>query len=158
MLVILALLVWAQAAPPVRSISLPRLLATLKLGEQSPPLARQFTPRHAPIGTYEVFVADEPIDRMTSRLQRLAGSDEVEGAWLAAPAEIWEAFGTVGPYDRGRLARLYGGRRPSLARGPVIRSGAVVASLTLISPHPDAELTRLEPGTMTIATDLRQLP
>jgi hypothetical protein len=40
----------------------------------------------------------------------------------------------------------------------VIRSGVVVASLTLISPHPDAELTRLEPGTMTIATDLRQLP
>jgi hypothetical protein len=155
--ILVSVLVAAQSAP-LGTTSLSRLLGTLRPGARDAGLARQFTPRHAPPGTYDVFVADEPLDRMLVRFERLAGSAGVEGAWTATATDIWEAFGTVGRYDRARLAQLYGGRRPLVARGPVIRSGVTVASVTLISPHPDAALTRLVPGTMVVATDLRGLP
>jgi hypothetical protein len=60
-----------------------------------------------------------------------------------------DAFGSGGLYDRAALARLYGSRRPSVARGWIDEAGRF-ESLTLISPHPDAGLTRLEPGTLII--------
>jgi hypothetical protein len=148
----------ASQLTPLGSTSLSRLLGTLRPGTRDVALARQFTPLHAPPGMYDVFVADEPLDRMLMRFERLAGGAGVEGAWVAAPVDIWEAFGTVGLYNRARLAQLYGARRPHVARGPVIRSGVTVATVTLISPHPDAALTRLVPGTMVVATDLRGLP
>jgi hypothetical protein len=157
-LVLAGAFVAAQLAPPVGPTSLARLLATLRPGTRDADLARLFTPRQAPPGTYDVFVSEEPLDRVLVRFERLAGSAGVEGAWTAGATDIWEAFGTVGRYDRARLAQLYGARRPLVARGPVIRSGVTVASVTLISPHPDAAMTRLAPGTMIVATDLRALP
>jgi len=61
-----------------------------------------------------------------------------------------EAFGTAGLYDRSKVARLYAGRRVSVVRAPIERDGRTIAAVTLISPYPDATLTRLEPGTMVI--------
>jgi hypothetical protein len=155
---VLVLVLVATQPAWLGTTSLSRLLATLRPGERDAGLARQFTPQHAPPGTYDVFVADEPLERMLVRFQRLSGSADVAGAWRAAPTDIWEAFGTVGRYDRARLAQLYGARRPLVARGPIIRGGVTVASVTLISPHPDQALSALQPGTMIVAMDLRGLP
>ena len=60
-----------------------------------------------------------------------------------------DAFGTAGPYSRPKLARLYSGTKVRVARGWRLQ-GEVFESVTLLSPHPDAELTRLLPGTMVI--------
>ena len=59
-----------------------------------------------------------------------------------------DAFGSAGPYDRA-LARLYGGRRVTVARGWT-EHGNPFESLTLISPRPGATLARLMPGTLVI--------
>ena len=60
-----------------------------------------------------------------------------------------DAFGAAGPYDRAALSRLYGGRRVIVARGWT-EHGNRFESITLISPHPDATLTGLMPGTLVI--------
>ena len=63
--------------------------------------------------------------------------------------EPLEAFGSAGRYDRAALARLYRATRPRVARG-WRRQGDRFESITLVSPYPDATLTRLNPGTLII--------
>ena len=58
--------------------------------------------------------------------------------------------GAAGPYDRARLARLYGGTRVRVVRGWAETAGHF-ESVTLLSPYPDPDLTRLQPGTMVIS-------
>ena len=60
-----------------------------------------------------------------------------------------DAFGAAGTYDRAALSRLFGGRRTTVARGWT-EQGERFESITLISPHPDATLRRLVPGTLVI--------
>jgi hypothetical protein len=60
-----------------------------------------------------------------------------------------DAFGAAGSYNRGALARLYGGSRVRVARGWAQR-GDRFESVTLLSPYPDPSLTSLRPGTMAI--------
>ena len=76
------------------------------------------------------------------------------GPWAVRRLETGQAFGASAVYDETRLARLFNGRRAFVSRGPVLREGQVVASVTLISPYPDPELTRLEPGTLVILFDV----
>lgn len=59
-----------------------------------------------------------------------------------------EAFDGAALFDRARLARLYGGRAPQAARGPIIEHGRVTAVVLLLSPYPDPDLDRLHPGTL----------
>ena len=42
----------------------------------------------------------------------------------------------------------------SVVRGPVEHGGKVVAAVTLISPYPDATLSRLEKGTLVITVNV----
>ncbi|HEV3139494.1 MAG TPA: hypothetical protein VGY57_03205, partial [Vicinamibacterales bacterium] len=63
--------------------------------------------------------------------------------------EPLDAFGSAGRYDRSALARAYGGTRARVARG-WRKTGDRFESITLISPYPDATLTRLNPGTLII--------
>lgn len=63
--------------------------------------------------------------------------------------EPLDAFGSAGRYDRSKLVRLYGGRRVSVLRG-WRQQGDRFESVTLLSPYPDAALTRLHPGTLII--------
>jgi hypothetical protein len=72
------------------------------------------------------------------------------GAWRVSPSPPLDAFDAAARFDRHRLARLYGSRRPLIARGPIERNGRIVASLTLIAPYPDTALSKLLPGTMVI--------
>jgi hypothetical protein len=146
-LVLVGLLAWLGAdAAAAEDVRLP--------GVPSPEMAKLFTPRHARIGTYQVTLLTDGIGGAV-RLVKVAiapdaGPDDPAGAWRVQQLDPLEAFGTAGVYDRSRLARLYAGRRVSIVRGPVERHGAVVAAVTLISPHPDATLSRLEPGTLAI--------
>jgi hypothetical protein len=52
------------------------------------------------------------------------------------------------------VARLYTGRKARVVRIPVERQGRTIAAITLISPHPDPTLSKLEEGTMVIVLNL----
>ena len=112
----------------------------------------------APFGTraaaYRIFVTTLPIDALLGRLTQDPSLLHPPGAWVSAPVLPADAFGQTGRYDRSRLARLYGARRPVVARGPRGAAGRPTEAWTLVSPYPNPDLTRLEPGTMLIVVDL----
>ena len=124
-------------------------------GTPAPALARLFTPLQAPVGTYTVTVLPEGIQAALARVKTALAPDAAAGnppgSWQVQSLDPLEAFGTAGVYDRSKVARLFTGRRVSVVRGPVERDGKVVAAVTLISPYPDATLSRLEKGTIVIA-------
>ena len=129
-------------------------------GASAPQLAKLFTPLQAPEGTYQVTVLREGIDDalrlVKGALAPEARPGEPAGSWQAQALDPLEAFGTAGPYDRSKVARLYTGRRATVVRGPVERDGRVVAAVTLVSPHPDPTLSRLETGTLVILLRIRK--
>jgi len=100
-------------------------------------LTTLFTPARPQLGRYEVFTTLEPLTAVA------------RPEWRIETVPPLDAFGAAGSYDRAALSRLYGGRRVSVARGWT-EEGNRFESLTLISPHPDAALSRLMPGTLII--------
>jgi hypothetical protein len=102
-----------------------------------PDLATLWTPRHPQLGRYEVCT--------TSR----ALTEVADPSWKVEPVAPLDAFGDAGSYNKAAVARLYGGRRPTVARGWVAENGRFV-SITLVSPYPDRQLRALEPGTLVI--------
>jgi hypothetical protein len=72
-----------------------------------------------------------------------------ENAEALEALEALEAFGSAGTYNRAALARLYGGTRVRVARSWTSSAGTFTA-VTRLSPHPDAQLSRLLPGTLEI--------
>ena len=127
-------------------------------GTPAPALARLFTPLQAPEGVYGVTVLEGGIDEALHAVKNALAPDakpgQPAGSWQVQHLDPLEAFGTTGIYDRSKVARLYVGRRASVVRGPVEHGGKVVAAVTLISPYPDATLSRLEPGTLVIVLDV----
>jgi hypothetical protein len=109
-----------------------------------PAFAQLFTPLHPQFGQYEVCVASAAIGDASEDLRRegfhLSGMEDLEPL---------DAFGSSGTYDRSALVRLYGGRRAKVVRG-WRKKGDAFESLTLISPHPDAQMQRLAEDTMII--------
>ena len=162
----------ASSVPaPACSVAGPPSSAAIDLpvpGTPSPAHLRLFTPLAAPPGAYIVTVMAEPIAAARRRVMTALGVAEAPAAGPGAPAPVgappapWavrrlepaEAFGASGPYEPIRLARLFDGRRAEVARGPVVRDGRAVASVTLISPYPDPAFSRLEPGTLVIVLRL----
>ena len=118
------------------------------LGVEDAALTRLFTPASVPKGTYVVYRSDRPVEEITAQL---GGQDphHAPGAWKLERQEALEAFDGARQADRFRIAELYVGIHPFVARGSLVRDGRREA-YTLISPHPDASLTRLEPGTIVI--------
>jgi hypothetical protein len=117
------------------------LLATLVSCD--PVLTALFTPARPSIGRYQICTTAQPLDVVAA---------ESTDAPHYGPSEMLDpldAFGTAGPYDRAALARLYGGKRVRVARGWIDNADRF-ESITLLSPYPDATLTRLLPGTMII--------
>ena len=102
-----------------------------------PAFARLFTPSRPVLGRFEVCTDSRP-------LTDIAPSD-----WTIEALEAADAFGGAGAYDHAAVARLYGGRRPRVARGWTEDSDRFEA-VTLISPYPNATVTTLEPGTLII--------
>jgi hypothetical protein len=103
-----------------------------------PQLTRLFTPAHPQLGRYEVCATDQSIAALAPR------------GWTIAVRSPLDGFGGVDVFfDKSAVARLYGGSRVRVARG-WRQDGNRFESVTLVSPHPDATLTRLEPGTLVV--------
>src|SRR5688500_19233559 len=108
-------------------------LLPMALGAQGEPvcdpaLAGLWTPAHPQLGRYEVCTTSRP-------LTEIAGP-----AWDIETVPPLDAFGTAGSFDKAAVARLYGGRWPSVARGWVAGTGRV-EGLTPASPYPDRHPT-----------------
>jgi hypothetical protein len=112
-----------------------------------PALTSLFTPLRPGLGRYEVCTTADALDRVAA-----IGPDGPKYGQIEM-LEPLEAFGAAGPYDRTALARLYTGKRVRVTRGWIER-GDRFESVTLLSPYPDATLTRLHPGTMMITWTL----
>lgn len=112
-----------------------------------------FTPVRVPFGTFQTHTTTADL---ASVVRHLSGSPafSAPGAFRVESVITLEAFGQSGGYDRWKLARLYGARRVTVARGPRMEGGRTVEAWTLISPYPDASLERLEPGTLRIVLRL----
>ena|SRR5437899_77436 len=108
-----------------------------------PALTALFTPARPSIGRYQICTTAEPVDVVAAQN---ADAPHYGPSEMLDPLD---AFGTAGPYDRAALTRLYGGKRVRVARG-WIDSADRFEAITLLSPYPDATLTRLLPGTMII--------
>ena len=102
-----------------------------------PALAARFTPRRPLVGRYELCTDTRPLEAVAP------------AGWAALVLDPVDAFGTAGSYDRTALMHLYGGARARVARGWT-ETADRFESLTFISPHPNASLTALEPGTLVI--------
>ena len=118
------------------------------LGQADEALTRRFTPGSVARGTYVVYRSERRVSDLAAELkaQDLAPS---QGAWKPERQDALEAFDGASRADRFRIAELYVGIHPFVARGSLVRDGRRRA-YTLISPYPDATLTRLEPGTLVI--------
>src|SRR5258708_3484692 len=103
-----------------------------------PSLTALFTPPRPELGRYEVCTTSESIEQALAEGKPAASRGGIE------PLEALDAFGTAGTYNRATLARLYGGTRVRVARRWQLRDDQFVSE-TLLSPYPDATLTRLNP-------------
>jgi hypothetical protein len=124
----------------------------LDFGPSDETLRQLFTPASLPPGTFEVHRSPEDIRGLASRL-RARSAAPVNGMWRVDHAGVFDAFGAEGPYNKPKLARLFGGSSPLVARGTLPTSNGRYA-VTLISPYPDSTLSALEPGTLVIVTKL----
>jgi hypothetical protein len=121
----------------------------------APEYVRLFAPARAHTSAYRAYVS--PVDLATV-LRQLEGNPALlrpPGAWMPSALLPSDAFGQTGGYDRWRMAKLYGARRAMVARGPRVEGERPTQAWTLISPYPDGNLERLEPGTLLIVLDLQ---
>ena len=111
-----------------------------------PALTALFTPLRPAVGRYDVCTTDQPLERVATDTAEGPGGPHYGPSELLDPLD---AFGSAGSYSRAALARLYNGQRVRVVRGWLDRDGHF-ESITLLSPYPDATLTKLVPGTMII--------
>jgi hypothetical protein len=120
----------------------------------APEYVRLFTPLHAHTESYRAYVSELGLDDVLRGLEKDPSLLHPPGAWAPLALLSSEAFGLSGTYDRARLARLYSARRAFVARGPRGERGRPTQAWTLISPYPDRNLERLQPGTLLIVLNL----
>ena len=141
----------ALAAPAIGQTDPGRSLHAA-IGPADDGLRRLFTPSSFPAGTFTVHCSDERIETLAARLKAFDPAP-AEGAWQVERGGVFDAFGAEGPYDKPRVARLFGGASPSVALGTLVTAEGRLA-VTLIAPYPDASLASLRMGTMVILTRL----
>ena len=124
----------------------------LDLGPEDRAYRELFTPSSSPSSTFAVYRSADELTSLAARLRAL-DTHPAPGAWEAEKTGVFDAFGAEGPYDKGRLARLFGGSSPRAARGSLVMPPARVA-VALISPYPDLAITSLQQGTLVIVTRL----
>jgi hypothetical protein len=120
--------------------------------------APEFVSLFAPVGprasVYRGYISPLDLDAALRLIRADPSLSRTQGAWEPQPLPPLDAFGRAGAYDRSKVVRLYGSRRPVVARGVRAGGGGIVEAWTLISPYPDAALQRLEPGTLLLVLRL----
>ena len=96
-----------------------------------------WTPRFPQLGRYEVCTTSRALTAVA------------DPSWRIEAVAPLDAFGDSGSFNKAAVARLYRGRRPTVAHGWVEEDGRFV-SITLVSPYPNRQLRALEPGTLII--------
>ena len=142
-----ALVALSMPSAPAHRLSqhLPqRLPQRLLQWREAPEYLPQFAPAGPRARAYRIFASPDDLETALDRLNL-----PPDGTWAPRPAAPVDAFGQAGAYDRSRVARLYGGTRPRVARGTTVVDGTR-EFWTLVSPHPDAALRRLETGTLLL--------
>jgi hypothetical protein len=128
------------------------LLAPSKGGAAScdPVLTTLFAPPSTASSHYEVCTTAQPLDAVVANRRSADGTGGARFTFSEPEAlNPLDAFGGSGVYNRSKLARLFSGGRATVVRGWRQEADRFV-SVTLISPFPDAALTRLTRGTMEI--------
>jgi hypothetical protein len=123
-------------------------------GRNAPEYVRLFAPSRAHTDAYQAYVSPLDLGTVLRQLERDPLLLHPPGAWTPSALLPSDAFGQTGSYERSKMARLYGARRATVARGPRGEGGRPTQAWTLISPYPDRTLERLEPGTLLIVLDL----
>jgi hypothetical protein len=115
---------------------------------------RLFAPPGSRAGAYRIYVSRLPLQTVLADVGTEGSALHPPGAWAPIAVLAADAFSQTGRYDRSKLARLYGARRPVVARGPHGAGSRVSEAWTLISPYPSLDMSRLEEGTMLIVLDI----
>jgi hypothetical protein len=151
-----ALLIGTGAITPVRGTSAAVLDSSPSLAgwTLAPAFVPILTAEQSHPGSYHVYVSPRGIDDVIRDLGPDSTIVKGPGSWEPNALLPLDAFGLDGIGDRQRLARLYGARRPRVARGPRVAEDGGHESWTLVSPYPDAMLRTLEPGTLLIVLRL----
>jgi hypothetical protein len=121
----------------------------------APEYVRLLAPAHAHTFAYHAYVSPLDLPTVLRQLEANPALLRPPGAWIPSALLPSDAFGQSGSYDRWKMARLYGARRAMVARGPRAEGERPTEAWTLISPYPDRNLERLEPGTLLIVLDLQ---
>jgi hypothetical protein len=128
----------AEQAPPDRQ----------REWREAPEYVRLLAPSAHP-GAYRAYVSPLGFDATLKAVTADPAALHPPGAWTAESVNPYDAFGLGGSYNRWKVAGLYKSRRAQVARGPRMDQGQM-ETVTLIAPYPDADLQRLEPGTLVI--------
>ena len=121
-------------------------------GRPDPAFARLVTPFGLQ-GVYRAFTSPRSLtDVMT--FYRARQPETAATSWQIETMPALDAFGAAGVFNRGKMARLYRGQMARVARGPIMQEGTVIEAVTLISPYPDAALSRLRSGTLILVTTI----
>jgi hypothetical protein len=119
-------------------------------GRNAPEFIPLFAPPRTHTEAYRAYVSPLDLGTVLQRLEHDPSLLHPPGAWIPAALLPFDAFGQTGGYERWKLARLYGARRALVARGPRGSRGRPTQAWTLISPYPDRDFERLEPGTLVL--------
>jgi len=131
---------------------------------EAPAYLALFAPSGARAGAYHMYVTALDLQAVLKQVSGEPATLHPPGSWLPVAQLPSDTFGQTGAYDRSALARLYGARRATVARGPRGQAGPSTRlgasrptqAWTLVSPYPSPDLRRLEPGTLLIVMDLEQ--
>ena len=116
---------------------------------EAPAYLALFAPSGPRAAAYRIYVTPLDLQTVLKQVSSDPAALHPPGSWLPIAQLPSDAFGQTGAYDRSRLARLYGATRATVARGPRANQ-----TWTLISPYPNGDMRRLEPGTLLIVMDL----
>lgn len=134
---------WLTSAPLSGQAALP------PASREAPAYVGLFAPP-ARAAAYRAYVSPLAPAALLRQLEAEPSLVRTPGAWEPRAEGARDAFGRSGPYNRSRLARLYGSRAVTVARGARATGGRVIESWTLLSPYPDPSLERLESGTLVL--------
>ena len=106
---------------------------------------------------YQFFVTPAPIDEVAAFYVERTPQGPADHFVVRPGAP--DAFDNLAQFSRSKLARLYKGRAPRLARGPIMASKGspdLEAVALLMSPYPEPDLSGLNSGTLIMLVSVNR--